>query len=248
MQQFPENFIWGSATSSYQVEGAWKEEGKGPSIWDVFCLIPGKVQDGDTGEIACDHYHRISEDVALMKAMGLKAYRFSIAWARILPAGRGDVNQQGIGFYNKLINELLAAGIEPWVTLYHWDLPAALEFEIDGWLGKEIPAVFADYAEVCFTHFGDRVKNWITINEPWVVAILGYGHGVFAPGGTPAPIIGRIAEATRVAMADPELQRFFVSSGLEPQPYSTPENARSTLRNEIARWEPVIKSIGLRLE
>ena len=182
LQQFPENFIWGSATSSYQIEGAWKEDGKGPSIWDVFCLIPGKVQDGDTGEIACDHYHRIAEDVALMKAMGLKAYRFSIAWARVLPTGRGIVNLKGIEFYNKLINELLAAGIEPWITLYHWDLPAALEFEINGWLGEDIADVFAKYAVVCFTYFGDRVKNWITINEPWVVAILGYGHGVFAPG------------------------------------------------------------------
>ena len=182
LQQFPENFIWGSATSSYQIEGAWKEDGKGPSIWDVFCLIPGKVHDGDTGEIACDHYHRIAEDVALMKAMGLKAYRFSIAWSRVLPTGRDIVNLQGIEFYNKLIDALLTAGIEPWVTLYHWDLPAALEFEINGWLGEDIADVFAKYADVCFTHFGDRVKNWITINEPWVVAILGYGHGVFAPG------------------------------------------------------------------
>ena len=181
-QQFPKNFIWGSATSSYQIEGAWKEDGKGPSIWDVFCLIPGKVHGGDTGEIACDHYHRVSEDVALMKAMGLKAYRFSIAWARVLPTGRDSVNMQGIEFYNKLIDELLAAGIEPWITLYHWDLPAALEFEINGWLGNDIPEIFAAYASLCFTHFGDRVKNWITINEPWVVAILGYGHGVFAPG------------------------------------------------------------------
>ncbi len=181
-QQFPENFIWGSATSSYQIEGAWKEDGKGPSIWDVFCLIPGKVHGGDTGEIACDHYHRLTEDIALMKAMGLKAYRFSIAWARVLPTGRGIVNMQGIDFYNKLIDGLLVAGIEPWITLYHWDLPAALEFEINGWLGEEIADIFADYATLCFTHFGDRVKKWITINEPWVVAILGYGHGVFAPG------------------------------------------------------------------
>ncbi len=180
--QFPQDFIWGSATSAYQIEGAWNTDGKGPSIWDVFCLIPGKVQDGDTGEIACDHYNRIEEDVAVMKALGLKAYRFSISWPRILPAGRGAVNLQGIAFYNKLINELIAAGIEPWVTLYHWDLPAALEFEIDGWLGKDIASLFTIYAGVCFEHFGDRVKNWITINEPWVVAILGYGHGVFAPG------------------------------------------------------------------
>lgn len=181
-QQFPENFIWGSATSSYQIEGAWNADGKGPSIWDVFCLIPGKVHAGDTGEIACDHYHRIAQDVVLMKTMGLKAYQFSIAWSRILPAGRGAINQQGIDFYNSLIDELLAAGIEPWVTLYHWDLPAALEFEIDGWLGQDIAAIFSDYAGVCFENFGDRVKNWITINEAWVVAILGYGHGVFAPG------------------------------------------------------------------
>ena len=181
-QLFPENFIWGSSTSSYQIEGAWKEDGKGPSIWDVFCMIPGKVYNGHTGEVACDHYHRIKEDVALMKAMGLKAYRFSISWPRILPTGRGKINQAGIDFYNKLINELFAAGIEPWVTLYHWDLPAALEFEIGGWLGKDITDVFADYASVCFQHFGDRVKNWITINEAWVVAILGYGHGMFAPG------------------------------------------------------------------
>lgn len=181
---FPDHFTWGGATSSYQIEGAWNADGKGPSIWDVFCMIPGKVHNGDTGNIACDHYHRIEEDVALMKQIGLKAYRFSISWPRILPAGRGAVNQQGIDFYNKLINQLLAAGIEPWVTLYHWDLPAALEFEIGGWLGDDISDAFAGYADVCFQHFGDRVKSWITINEAWVVAILGYGLGVFAPGRT----------------------------------------------------------------
>lgn len=182
MKNFPKNFVWGGATSAYQIEGAWNADGKGPSIWDVFCMIPGKVANGDHGNVACDHYHRIEEDVALMKKLGLKAYRFSISWPRILPAGRGEVNQNGITFYNKLINELLANDIEPWVTLYHWDLPAALEFEMDGWLGNEISDVFADYAKVCFEAFGDRVKNWITINEAWVVAILGYGHGVFAPG------------------------------------------------------------------
>jgi beta-glucosidase len=179
---FPKGFLWGSATSAYQIEGAWNEDGKGPSIWDVFCLIPGKVNGGDNGQVACDHYHRFREDVALMKAMGLKAYRFSISWPRILPAGRGAVNQEGIDYYNSLIDVLLEAGIEPWVTLYHWDLPAALEFELHGWLGAELPDVFAAYAGLCFRHFGDRVKNWITINEAWVVAILGYGHGVFAPG------------------------------------------------------------------
>ena len=181
---FPEHFVWGGATSAYQIEGAWNAGGKGPSIWDVFCLIPGKVHNGETGNIACDHYHRLEEDVALMKQLGLKAYRFSISWPRILPAGRGTVNPEGIGFYNRLIDLLLEAGIEPWVTLYHWDLPAALEFEFGGWLGAETADAFAEYAGVCFRHFGDRVKHWITLNEPWVVAILGYGLGVFAPGRT----------------------------------------------------------------
>ncbi len=154
MKQFPENFTWGGATSSYQIEGAWNTGGKGPSIWDVFCMIPGKVANGDTGNIACDHYHRVKEDVALIKKLGLKAYRFSISWSRIMPSGRGEINQKGIYFYNELINELLANDIEPWVTLYHWDLPAALEFEIDGWLGEEISNVFAIYAHVCFESFG----------------------------------------------------------------------------------------------
>ncbi|MBK6932294.1 MAG: beta-glucosidase [Saprospirales bacterium] len=181
-KRFPEHFIWGGATSAYQIEGAWNTGGKGPSIWDVFCMIPGKVHNGDTGDVACDHYHRLAEDVALMQQIGLKAYRFSISWPRILPAGRGAVSPQGIAFYNELIDRLLGAGIEPWVTLYHWDLPAALEFELGGWLGDAISDTFADYASVCFHHFGDRVKNWITLNEPWVVAILGYGLGVFAPG------------------------------------------------------------------
>lgn len=179
---FPPDFLWGGATSSYQIEGAWLEGGKGPSIWDVFCMIPGKVANGENGNLACDHYHRFKEDVALMKSIGIQAYRFSISWPRILPAGRGAVNKEGIDFYNSLIDELIAHDIIPWVTLYHWDLPAALEFELNGWLGEKIDDVFAAYADVCFQHFGDRVKNWITINESWVVAILGYGHGVFAPG------------------------------------------------------------------
>ncbi len=180
--KFPDDFIWGGATSSYQIEGAWNENGKGPSIWDVFTMIPGKVKNFENGNIACDHVHRYKEDVALMKSLGLKAYRFSISWPRVLPAGRGEVNLRGIEFYHNLIDELLAHDIEPWITLYHWDLPAALEFEINGWLGEEISDLFAAYADLCFKHFGDRVKNWITINEAWVVAILGYGHGVFAPG------------------------------------------------------------------
>lgn len=179
---FPSDFIWGGATSAYQIEGAFNEDGKGPSIWDVFSSIPGKVKNNENGNIACDHYHRYKEDVAMMKKIGLKAYRFSIAWSRILPQGRGEINLKGIEFYNNLIDELIANDIQPWVTLYHWDLPAALEFEMDGWLGEEISQLFAVYADICYRYFGDRVKNWITINEAWVVAILGYGHGIFAPG------------------------------------------------------------------
>ncbi len=183
MKQFPKDFIWGSATSSYQIEGAWNKDGKGASIWDAFCQIPGKVDSNDTGNIACDHYHKMKEDVALMKNLGLQAYRFSIAWTRILPDGTTkNINQKGIQFYSDLIDELLANDIEPWITLYHWDLPLALQFEHDGWLGDTISDIFASYADVCFEHFGDRVKHWITINEAWVVAILGYGQGVFAPG------------------------------------------------------------------
>ena len=174
MIQFPNDFIWGSATSSYQIEGAYNKDGKGPSIWDAFCKIPGKVANMDTGDLACDHYHKMKEDVAMMKSLGLKAYRFSIAWPRILPDGTSqNINQKGIQFYSDLIDELLANDIEPWVTLYHWDLPLALQFEVDGWLGPKIPDLFAEYAELCFEHFGDRVKNWITINEAWVIAILG---------------------------------------------------------------------------
>jgi len=179
---FPPNFLWGSATSSYQIEGAWREGGKGPHIWDVFSHTPGRTAKGDHGDIACDHYHRYPEDVALMKQMGLKAYRFSIAWSRIQPDGKGEANQEGIAFYNRLIDELLANGIEPWITLHHWDLPVALQLEDDGWLNPKTADYFAEYARICFAAFGDRVKNWITMNESWVMAILGYYDGVFAPG------------------------------------------------------------------
>jgi beta-galactosidase len=182
LKKFPQGFVWGSATSSYQIEGAWKEDGKGPSIWDAFSLIPGKTAKGETGARACDHYHKFKEDVAMMKSLGLKAYRFSISWPRVMPLGKGAANEEGIKFYSDLIDELIANDITPWVTLYHWDLPLALEFEDDGWLGNNISDYFAVYADLCFKHFGDRVKNWITINEAWVVAMLGYGQGVFAPG------------------------------------------------------------------
>lgn len=179
---FPDNFLWGSATSSYQIEGAWQEGGKGLHIWDVFSHTSGRTAKAENGDRACDHYHRYKEDVALMAKMGLKAYRFSIAWSRIQPDGKGKGNEEGIAFYNRLIDELLANGIEPWITLHHWDLPAALQIEDDGWLNPAMADVFADYARVCFAAFGDRVQHWITMNESWVMAILGYYDGVFAPG------------------------------------------------------------------
>ena len=182
MKLFPKDFVWGAATSAYQIEGAYNLDGKGPSIWDAFTGIPGKTNNGETGQVSVDHYHRFREDVALMKEIGIKAYRFSISWARVMPAGKGEVNEKGIAFYSNLIDELLDAGITPWVTLFHWDLPLALQFEHDGWIGPEISGFFAAYADLCFGRFGDRVKNWITLNEPWVAAIMGYGLGNFAPG------------------------------------------------------------------
>lgn len=182
MKQFSEDFIWGTATSSYQIEGAWDVDGKGLNIWDVFSKLDGKTAGGDTGEKACDHYHLYEEDVKMMADLGIKAYRFSISWSRIIPNGYGKINKEGIAFYNKLIDSLIAHGITPWVTLYHWDLPMALQMEFDGWLNPKVANLFAEYARVCFDQFGDRVKHWITHNEPWVVSILGYGQGVFAPG------------------------------------------------------------------
>lgn len=179
---FSKDFIWGVASSSYQIEGGAFEGGRGPSIWDAFDQIPGKIVGGDNGQVACDHYHRWEEDIELMSNMGIKAYRFSISWSRLMPQGRGDINQEGIDFYNKLINGLIAKGITPWVTLFHWDLPLALQLEKDGLLNPSIADDFAEYAKLCFEQFGDRVKHWITLNEPWCSAMLGHGMGSKAPG------------------------------------------------------------------
>jgi beta-glucosidase len=179
---FPKDFIWGAATSAYQIEGGHDGDGRGPSIWDAFAAIPGKTHRGEDGRRACDHYHRYADDVALMKALGLKAYRFSISWPRLQPTGRRKINKAGIAFYDRLIDVLLENEITPWVTLYHWDLPLALQLEQDGWLNPEMPAFFAEYAALCFEYFGDRVKHWLTLNEAWVAAILGYAQGIFAPG------------------------------------------------------------------
>ena len=179
--QFPDGFLWGAATAAYQIEGAAKEDGRGESIWDRFSHAIGRTANGDTGDIACDHYHRWQDDIGVMRELGLAAYRFSIAWPRIIPEGRGAVNQPGLDFYERLVEGLLEAGITPWATMYHWDLPQALE-DAGGWPARDTADAFAEYADVITSRLGDRVKHWITINEPWVAAYLGYGWGVHAPG------------------------------------------------------------------
>ncbi|HWC46584.1 MAG TPA: GH1 family beta-glucosidase, partial [Casimicrobiaceae bacterium] len=179
--EFPESFLWGSATSAYQVEGSPLADGAGPSIWQRFTRTPGLVRDGDTGDVACDHYRRYADDVALMQRLGLNAYRFSIAWSRVLPQGRGMVNEKGLDHYERLVDTLLARGITPVPTLYHWDLPAALD-DRGGWLNPDIAHWFADYAAILFRRLDDRVSMWTTLNEPWVVTDGGYLHGALAPG------------------------------------------------------------------
>ena len=179
--RFPAGFLWGSGTSAYQVEGATGEDGRGPSIWDTFAATPGAVLGGDTGAVSTDHYHRYREDVALMRSLGHRMYRFSVAWPRIQPAGTGPANQRGLDFYRRLVDELLAVGIEPNITLYHWDLPQALQ-EAGGWPARDTAARFADYAVLVFGALHDRVRWWSTINEPWCVSLLSHAAGDHAPG------------------------------------------------------------------
>ncbi len=189
---FPSDFVWGAATAAYQIEGAVHEDGRGESVWDRFCATPGKVRGGDTGDVACDFYHRYSDDIRLMKELGIDAFRFSIAWPRVLPEGRGAVNQAGLDFYDRLVDELLANGIEPFATLFHWDSPQALEDE-GGWSQRSTAEAFAEYAETVANRLGDRVRHWITHNEPWVYAWIGHAWGLHAPG--------RTSEADAVAVA-----------------------------------------------
>ncbi len=178
---FPADFVWGASTSSYQIEGAVDEDGRGKSIWDTFCQTPGRVKNGDTGAIACDHYHRWREDVDLLARGGFAAYRFSTAWPRILPAGSGTVEQRGLDFYDRLVDGLIARGIAPWLCLYHWDLPQAVQ-DPGGWLNRDTAEKFADYARVVAQRLGDRVKHWAMLNEPNVHALFGHGMGEHAPG------------------------------------------------------------------
>ncbi len=178
---FPEGFVWGSATSAYQIEGAAREDGRGESIWDRFAKTPGRIRDGTSGDVACDHYHRWREDVALLKELGHRAYRFSVAWPRVFPLGRGAKNDRGLDFYSRLVDALLEAGITPHVTLYHWDLPQALQDE-GGWTSRATAEAFAGYADAVAARLGDRVAHWITHNEPWCASMVSLQLGHHAPG------------------------------------------------------------------
>ncbi len=195
---FPRGFVWGAATAAYQIEGASKEDGKGPSIWDTFAHTAGKISNGDTGDIACDHYHRFSEDFLLLKHLGVKAYRFSLSWPRIFPEGKGQVNWAGLDYYDRLVDSLLTLNIEPFVTLYHWDLPQALQ-DYGGWANRDLTGYFADYAAVAVRRLGDRVKCWTTINEPWVVAVLGNMTGEMAPGFRDRKLTAQVGHNLMVA-------------------------------------------------
>jgi len=211
--RFPDGFLWGAATAAYQIEGAPDADGKGPSIWDTFSHTPGKVFHGETGDVACDSYHRYPEDIAMLQRLGVGAYRFSLSWPRIQPDGRGPANQQGLDHYRRLVDALLDKGITPVITLYHWDLPQALQ-DKGGWAMRDIAEIFADYAAIAGEALGDRVHRWITLNEPWVVAHVGYRDGRHAPGETdPAKAVaanhhlllahGRAVRALRAASPAP---------------------------------------------
>ncbi|HZD51252.1 MAG TPA: family 1 glycosylhydrolase, partial [Silvibacterium sp.] len=199
--RFPANFMWGSATASYQVEGGWQEDGKGPSIWDTFAHTVGKVKGSDTGDIACDSYHRYKEDIAIMKRLNLKSARFSIAWTRIQPTGTGAVNQKGLDFYSRYVDALLEAGIRPMCTVFHWDLPQTLEDQ-GGWPNRDVYKQFADYSSIVSKALGDRVTTWAIVNEPWVFTYLGYGSGVHAPGKKDFKLFLKAAHTVNLAQGE----------------------------------------------
>jgi beta-glucosidase len=214
---FPSDFIWGVATSSYQIEGAVNEDGRGESIWDRFSAAPDTVRDNTSGSVACDHYHRYEEDVVLMKWLGVRAYRFSTAWPRIFPKGKGEINRAGLGFYDRLVDALLKAGITPFVTLYHWDLPQALQ-DKGGWTNRDTAYAFAEYTSALLDHLGDRVDYWITHNEPWVSSILGNYIGLHAPGWHDLHAALQAAHHMLLShgLAVPEIQSAGKKAGMAP--------------------------------
>ena len=201
MLRFPDGFLWGTATAAYQIEGAPDADGRTPSIWDTFSHTPGKVLAGDTGDVACDHYHRYREDVALMAGLGLNAYRFSVSWPRVLPGGDGAVNSAGLSFYDRLVDALLERGITPFLTLYHWDLPQVLQ-DRGGWGNREIAGWFGEYAAVMGRRLGDRVKHWITFNEPFAFIVIGHAFGIHAPGLTDPALAFQASHHLNLAHGD----------------------------------------------
>lgn len=238
-RSFPSDFKWGAATAAYQIEGASNEDGKGESIWDRFSHTPGKVKNNDTGDIACDHYHRYPEDVALMKRLGLKAYRFSVSWPRIVPSGHGAVNPQGLDFYDRLVDELLAANIEPFLTLYHWDLPQALQ-DKGGWDNRDTCGYFADYATLMAKKLGDRVGHWTTFNEPFVSAFIGNYYGEHAPGFTDKRLALQVSHHLLVAHStamqairaiEPSREVGIVLDFAPPEPANDTEENRATVES-----------------
>lgn len=247
-RRFPAGFVWGVATSAYQIEGAVASDGRGPSIWDDFCRLPGVIADGSSGETACDHYHRFESDLNLMQALGIPAYRFSISWPRVRPDGRRGINEPGLAFYDRLVDGLLARGIRPLVTLYHWDLPSPLQRESGGWADRGTAEAFADYASVIAARLGDRVKTFTTQNEPWVTATLGHETGVFAPGlksrGTAMQVShhcllghGLAAQAVRAARADASVGIVLNLSPVSPASDAPEDVAQARLDDGLlVRW------------
>ncbi len=245
---FPAGFLWGAATASYQIEGATKEDGRGQSIWDTFSAAPGNVVNGDTGEVACDHYHRVPEDVALMGELGLEAYRVSVAWPRIFPDGVGTPNPLGVAFYDRLVDELLGAGIRPVVTLYHWDLPQALE-DRGGWRSRDVAEWFADYAAVVVGALGDRVRNWTTLNEPWCSSMLSHSIGAHAPGHRD-PMEGlltahhlMLAHGTAVPVIRENCPGAEVSITLNPTQVHGPEDAIEADLDAVRRADNALNGV-----
>jgi beta-glucosidase len=248
VRRFPEDFVWGAATSAYQIEGAVTADGRGPSIWDDFCRVPGAIADGSSGEIACDHYHRLQSDLDLMQELGIPAYRFSIAWPRVRPEGGTASNEPGLAFYDRLVDGLLSRGIQPFATLYHWDLPSRLQRESGGWADRGTAEAFADYAAMMAARLGDRVKSFTTQNEPWVTAMLGHETGVFAPGirsrATAMQVShhcllshGLAAQAVRAARADASVGIVLNLAPVYPAS-DAPEDVLQARRDDglLVRW------------
>ena len=239
LEPFPSKFMWGSASAAYQVEGAWDEDGKGPSNWDQFVRIPGKTFKGTTGDTAVDHYHRYKEDVRLMAEMGLEAYRFSVAWSRIFPEGKGEVNEKGIQFYSDLIDELIKNKIEPILTIYHWDLPQALQDEYGGWESREIVEDFTNYSVTLFKHFGDRVKYWVSLNEQNIFTSFGYRTALHPPGVKDEKLFYQVNHHANLANASAikEFRKYVPDGKIGPSFAYSPSYAASSKPEDILSAE-----------